>query len=100
MENTMADFCLNFSFSFKPPIVSFRTKINLPCVNSRGEVARNSLYVLKTWQYHNKMEGGKTFLLFFCFVFFNSFLIEVLLQIKAQMAANRKLPQPADESMY
>lgn len=37
--------------------MSFRTRINLPCVNARnGEVARASLPVLKGWVRANKME--------------------------------------------
>merc|ERR1711916_37178 len=30
-------------YPIEAPIVTFRTKVNLPCVNSRGEVLRNSL---------------------------------------------------------
>jgi ubiquitin-protein ligase len=39
----------------EPPIVSFRTKINLPCVGGRGEVARNSLTVLKVRSFNLDM---------------------------------------------
>jgi ubiquitin-conjugating enzyme E2 variant len=76
---------LNFicgeKYPTEPPIVSFRSRVNLPCVNQRGEVPRASLPVLKGWQYGNRME-------------------EVLMAIKAQMAANKKLPQPQDGAMY
>ncbi len=61
--------------------MSFRSKINLPCVNQRGEVARATLPILKGWQYANRME-------------------EVLVAIKGQMLLNRKLPQPQDGAMY
>lgn len=65
----------------EPPVVSFRTKVNLPCVSARGDVARASLPVLKGWQYNNRME-------------------EVLVALKAQMLLNKKLPQPAEGSTY
>ena len=61
--------------------MSFRSRINLPCVSQRGEVARGALAVLKGWQYGNRME-------------------EVLMAIKAQMLANKKLPQPQDGAMF
>ena len=65
----------------EPPIVNFRTKVNLPCVNNRGEIPRNNLQILKTWRYDNRME-------------------EILLAIKQQMAQNRKLPQPQEGTFY
>jgi len=65
----------------EPPVVSFRTRINLPCVNNRGEVTRQSVAVLKNWRYENTME-------------------EILVQVKAIMMQNKKLPQPAEGSFY
>jgi ubiquitin-protein ligase len=45
------------NYPVEPPVVSFRTRVNLPCVNARnGEVARASLPVLKGWVRENRME--------------------------------------------
>ena len=57
------------------PAVKFVSKVNLPCVNNQGVVNINN------WKNLYSMEA-------------------VLIWLKQQMIANKKLPQPQDGEMY
>ncbi|KAK6204489.1 Mms2 protein [Scheffersomyces amazonensis] len=67
----------------KPPKVRFITKINLPCVDSQGNVIVSNFETLKNWKRSYTMET-------------------VLLELRKTMAlaANKKLPQPVENSTY
>ncbi|KAG9124865.1 E2 ubiquitin-conjugating protein mms2 [Ceratobasidium sp. 392] len=66
-----------------PPTISFLSKVNLPFVGSSGRVDPNKLPVLANWLRSTTLET-------------------ILVQIRREMASpnNRKLPQPAEGSMY
>ncbi|KAK7202898.1 ubiquitin-conjugating enzyme [Myxozyma melibiosi] len=67
-----------------PPTVQFITKINLPCVSSAdGKVDKSKLACLDKWKRDYNMET-------------------VLLELRREMAsgANRKLPQPPENTTY
>lgn len=67
----------------QPPTVTFTSKINLPCVDSNGNVSPNSFKTLSNWQ--------------------RSYSLEILLlDLRKQMAdpANKKLPQPKEGETY
>ncbi|KDN41333.1 UBC-like protein [Tilletiaria anomala UBC 951] len=68
----------------RPPEVHFLTKINLPCVDqSNGKVEPRLFPVLAQWRRDYTIET-------------------ILIELRREMAssANRKLPQPAEGSMY
>ena len=67
----------------KPPTVTFVSKINLPCVDSQGNVVVSEFDTLKNWKRSNTMEI-------------------VLLELRKTMASasNKKLPQPPEGSCY
>ncbi|KAE8208552.1 hypothetical protein CF335_g330 [Tilletia laevis] len=66
------------------PVVQFLTKINLPCVNaSNGMIIKDALPVLKNWNRASTMEA-------------------ILVELRKDMGSqnNRKLPQPAEGTMF
>ncbi|PWN91339.1 UBC-like protein [Acaromyces ingoldii] len=68
----------------QPPEIWFLTRINLPCVNQQtGKVESSLLPVLSQWKRHYTLET-------------------ILVEIRKDMGSpnNRKLPQPAEGSMY
>lgn len=67
----------------QPPKVKFISKINLPCVDSSGNVMPDKFDALKNWKRTYTMET-------------------VLLELRKTMAslANKKLPQPSEGSTY
>lgn len=67
----------------KPPTVKFISKINLPCVDSQGNVVVENFETLKNWKRSYTMET-------------------VLLELRKDMAGvvNKKLPQPPEGSVY
>lgn len=67
----------------EPPIVTFVSKIALPCVDSQGNVLSSELEILKNWKRSYTMEI-------------------VLLELRKSMAsaANKKLVQPPEGSTY
>lgn len=67
----------------EPPVVTFVSKIALPCVDSKGHVLVNELEILKNWKRSYTMEI-------------------VLLELRKAMAApaNKKLVQPPEGSTY
>lgn len=71
------------SYPDKPPKVTFVSKINLPCVDSKGTVLAAEFDTLKNWKRVYTMET-------------------VLLELRKSMAssANKKLPQPAEGTVF
>jgi len=72
------------SYPNAPPDITFETRINLPFVNPvNGKVDSSKLAVLSRWQSDFSLE-------------------RVLSDIRREMASptNRKLPQPAEGSMF
>ncbi|WPK27260.1 hypothetical protein PUMCH_004638 [Australozyma saopauloensis] len=67
----------------EPPVVTFVSKIALPCVDLQGHVLANELDILKNWKRSYTMEI-------------------VLLELRKLMAsaANKKLVQPPEGSTY
>lgn len=67
----------------KPPEVKFLTKVNVPCVDSSGNVIPKMVPCLANWKYNYTME-------------------KLLLELRKEMSlpANRKLPQPPEGSTY
>ena len=65
-----------------PPAVSFQSKVNLPCVNSQnGRVEPTKFSLFQNWS--------------------NSYTMEkILIALKNEMIAGKKLAQPADGEMY
>jgi ubiquitin-conjugating enzyme E2 variant len=62
--------------------IKFNSKVNLPCVNqNNGTVEPNKFHMFKNWNSSYTME-------------------KVLIGLKNEMIANKKLPQPADGDMY
>ena len=69
-------------YPMQPPEVSFSSKINLPSVNqANGKVEPSKFPVFVGWKTDYDME-------------------KVLIGLKNEMIANKKLPQPADGDMY
>jgi ubiquitin-conjugating enzyme E2 variant len=65
-----------------PPEVSFNSKINLPCVNqSNGRVEPSKFSLFSNWKSDYTME-------------------KVLIAIKNEMIANKKLPQPPEGDTF
>lgn len=67
-----------------PPLVRFRSRINLPCVdNKTGKVLPAKFALLRNWKRSYNMEI-------------------LLLELRKEMASgsNRKLPQPAEGEVY
>eukprot|EP00371_Babesia_bovis_P002887 XP_001611534.1 hypothetical protein [Babesia bovis T2Bo] len=66
-----------------PPVVKFVTKINLPGVDSEGNVNPDCFAVLKNWRRNSSIEA-------------------VLVDIRRHMAAmnTRRLPQPEEGDCY
>ena len=65
-----------------PPEVRFTSKINLPCVNqSNGKVEPTKFSLFVGWKADYNME-------------------KILVGLKNEMIANKKLPQPADGDMF
>lgn len=71
------------SYPDKPPKVKFVSKINLPCVDSNGNVIPGEFDTLKNWRRAYTMET-------------------VLLELRKSMASpsNKKLQQPPEGSTY
>ena len=70
------------SYPNQPPEVSFQSKVNLPCVNAaNGRVEPNKYAIFAHWKADYTME-------------------KILIGLKNEMIANKKLPQPADGDMY
>lgn len=67
----------------EPPTVTFVSKINLPCVDSHGNVLAEQFDTLRNWKRSYTMET-------------------VLLELRKSMAlaANKKLAQPAEGETY
>ena len=67
----------------KPPVITFLTRINLPCVDKSGNLLADKLPVLSDWNSDTTME-------------------RVLLDLRKNMAAppNRNLPQPPEGETY
>ncbi|EGR28281.1 protein kinase domain protein [Ichthyophthirius multifiliis] len=66
----------------QPPQVKFLSKINLPCVNqSNGQIEISKFAPLKNWKVTNTIES-------------------VLIGLKNEMNANKKLSQPAEGTNY
>lgn len=67
----------------EPPVVTFVSKIALPCVDDRGHVLTSELDILKNWKRSYTMEI-------------------VLLELRKSMASatNKKLAQPPEGSTY
>ncbi|OBA18945.1 UBC-like protein [Metschnikowia bicuspidata var. bicuspidata NRRL YB-4993] len=67
----------------KPPTVTFVSKINLQCVDSKGNVVVSEFDTLKNWKRSNTMEI-------------------ILLELRKTMASasNKKLSQPPEGSCY
>jgi len=66
------------------PLVQFLTKINLPCVSATdGKVIKDALPVLRSWNRATTMEN-------------------ILVELRRDMGSqtNRKLPQPAEGTMF
>ncbi|KAG8746191.1 E2 ubiquitin-conjugating protein mms2 [Ceratobasidium sp. 414] len=84
-ENRIYSLKINCSDAYPdvPPIISFLSKVNLPFVGPTGKVDPNKLPVLANWLRSTTLET-------------------ILVQIRREMATpqNRKLPQPAEGSMY
>ena len=64
-----------------PPTVSFRTRVNLPFVDSQGRVIPNQLPTLKKWSP-------------------STTILNILVDIEAQMKRNGGLSQPPEGSTY
>lgn len=71
------------SYPDKPPIVTFVSKINLPCVDKNGHVLVEEFDTLKNWKRSYTMET-------------------ILLELRKSMASptNKKLQQPPEGSTY
>jgi ubiquitin-conjugating enzyme E2 variant len=71
------------SYPDKPPKVTFVSKVNLPCVDSAGNVLIANFDTLKNWKRSYTMET-------------------VLLELRKCMASpsNKKLAQPSEGSTY
>jgi ubiquitin-conjugating enzyme E2 variant len=66
----------------QPPEISFNSKINLPIVNqSNGKIETNKFSMFANWRPEYTME-------------------KILIGIKSEMIANKKLPQPAEGDMF
>ena len=65
-----------------PPEVSFNTRINLPSVNQQnGRVEPTKFHMFANWKTDYSME-------------------KILIGLKNEMIANKKLPQPAEGDMF
>jgi len=72
------------SYPDRPPVIHFLSRVNLPFVNqANGSVDPAKLPVLNQWNRNSSIET-------------------VLVEIRREMASfnNRKLPQPAEGSMF
>ena len=69
------------NYPSQPPEVHFQSKVNLPCVNSTGKVESGKFSVFANWNGSYDME-------------------KILIGLKNEMIAHKKLPQPADGDMY
>ena len=70
------------SYPDQAPEVYFQSKVNLPCVNqANGKVEPNKFGVFANWRNEYTME-------------------KILIGLKNEMIANKKLAQPADGEMY
>ncbi len=70
------------NYPSQPPEVSFLSKVNLPCVNQmNGRIETNKFGMFAHWKSEYTME-------------------KILIGLKNEMIANKKLPQPADGDMY
>lgn len=67
----------------KPPKVTFVSKINLPCVDAKGNVVASDFDILQHWKRLYTMET-------------------ILLELRKSMASasNKKLAQPAEGTTY
>ncbi|GMM50489.1 E2 ubiquitin-conjugating protein [Starmerella bacillaris] len=70
-------------YPVKPPVMKFLTRVNLPCVDSEGNVIPQELNALAKWKPETTMEA-------------------VLLSLRKFMAQpqNRNLSQPSEGEMY
>ena len=70
------------NYPSQPPEVSFMSKINLPCVNqSTGKVETAKFGIFAHWKSDYSME-------------------KILIGLKNEMIAHKKLAQPADGEMF
>lgn len=67
----------------QPPVVQFRTRVNMACVDNMGNVLPGKFQILGHWKREYTMEN-------------------VLLELRREMASssNRKLSQPPEGTMY
>merc|ERR1712039_217553 len=66
----------------QPPVIQFSTKVNLPFVNqNNGRVEPDKWSYLKAWNTNCNIQG-------------------ILVQLKKEMMANKKLSQPPEGSNY
>ena len=64
-----------------PPRVQFQSKVNLPCVNKDNGRVEPKFSVFANWNKTYTME-------------------KILVGLKSEMVANKKLPQPNDGEVY
>ena len=88
-----------------PPEVSFVSKVNLPCVDSRTGKVRSSIQTVRCWCTNETDHGPKVDLtrLPSISVWKRDFTMEtILIEIRRYMAApaNKKLPQPAEGTNF
>jgi len=70
------------SYPAAPPKIRFNSKVNLPCVNqANGTVEPTRFHMFANWNPSYTLE-------------------KILIGIKNEMVANKKLPQPADGDMF
>ena len=70
------------NYPTQPPEVSFNSKINLPCVNqTTGKVEPTKFGMFASWKSDYNME-------------------KILIGLKNEMIAHKKLAQPADGDMF
>ena len=70
------------NYPAQAPTIKFNSKCNLPCINqTNGLVDPSKFIMFKNWNQQYTME-------------------KILIGLKSEMIANKKLAQPADGDMY